>query len=44
MTSSNTQNRISYTQVSMYTQCPHKWKLNYVDGLRQFGGNIQSEE
>ena len=42
MTSSNTQNRISYTQVSMYNQCPYKWKLNYVDGLRQFGGNIHT--
>ena len=23
--------RISYTQVSMFTQCPHRWKTNYVD-------------
>ena len=26
----------------MYNQCPHKWKLNYIDNLRQFGGNIHT--
>ena len=25
--------RISYTQVSMFNQCPHRWKLNYVDKI-----------
>ena len=25
--------RISYTQVSMFNQCPHRWKLNYIDKI-----------
>ena len=33
---------ISYTQVSMYNECPWKWKLNYIDGLREFKGNIHT--
>ena len=27
-------NRISYSQLSMFSECPHKWKLNYIDKLR----------
>ena len=27
-------NRISYSQLSMFSECPHKWKLNYIDRLR----------
>ena len=27
-------NRISYSQLSMYSECPKKWKLNYIDKLR----------
>jgi len=27
-------NRISYSQISMYSDCPKRWKLNYVDKLR----------
>ena len=26
--------RISYSQLSMFSECPHKWKLNYIDRLR----------
>lgn len=26
--------KISYSQFSLYHQCPHRWKLDYVDGLR----------
>ena len=26
--------RISYSQLSMFSECPHKWKLNYIDKLR----------
>ena len=33
-------NRISYSQLSMYNECPQRWKLNYVDGLRIFESNI----
>ena len=32
--------RISYSQFSQWVQCPHKWKLQYIDGHRQFKGNI----
>ena len=34
--------KISYTQVSMYEQCPWKWKLTYIDGHRDFNGNIHT--
>ena len=33
-------NRISYSQLSMYGDCPLRWKLNYVDELRIFESNI----
>ena len=33
-------NRISYSQISMYNECPMRWKLNYVDDLRIFESNI----
>lgn len=29
------QKHISYSQLSMYKQCPHKWKLQYVDKVNQ---------
>ena len=32
--------RISYSQLSMYNECPMRWKLNYVDGLRISESNI----
>ena len=32
--------RISYSQFSQWVQCPHKWKLQYIDGYGQFKGNI----
>ena len=32
--------RISYSQLSMYSECPLRWKLNYVDKLRVSESNI----
>jgi hypothetical protein len=32
--------RISYSQLSMYNQCPYRWKLNYIDKLRVSESNI----
>jgi len=32
--------RISYSQLSMFSECPQRWKLNYVDKLRVFETNI----
>ena len=32
--------RISYSQLSMYNECPLKWKLNYVDKLSISESNI----
>ena len=29
------QKNISYSQYSMYKQCPHKWKLHYKDKINQ---------
>jgi hypothetical protein len=34
--------RISYSQYSQWSVCPHKWKLNYIDKLRTFKGNIHT--
>ena len=33
-------NKISYSQISMFGDCPLRWKLNYVDDLRIFESNI----
>ena len=33
-------NKISYSQLSMYNDCPLRWKLNYVDDLRISESNI----
>ena len=32
--------RISYSQISMYSECPLHWKLNYVDKLKISESNI----
>ena len=32
--------KVSYSQLSMWTQCPHRWKLNYIDDLGTFTDNI----
>ena len=32
--------RISYSQLSMFSECPQRWKLNYVDDLRISESNI----
>ena len=32
--------KISYSQLSMYNDCPLRWILNYVDDLRIFESNI----
>ena len=36
------QKSISYSQYSMYAQCPRRWKLNYVDNLRKFSQSIHT--
>jgi len=35
-------NKISYSQLSMFSECPQRWKLNYVDKLKEFHGNIHT--
>ncbi len=35
-------NRISYSQFNQWVNCPHKWKLNYIDNHRQFTDNIHT--
>ena len=34
--------RISYSQYNLWVTCPYKWKLNYIDGLRQFTDSIHT--
>lgn len=33
---------VSYSQFSIYMQCPRKWKLDYLDNLRTFDQNIHT--
>jgi len=35
-----TKQHISYSELKIFTECPYKWKLQYVDGLKGFTGNI----
>ena len=34
--------RISYSQYSQWTNCPYKWKLNYIDKLSEFTDSIHT--
>ena len=33
---------ISYSQYSMWAQCPHRWKTAYIDGKREFKESIHT--
>lgn len=33
---------ISYSQLSLYANCPKRWKLDYADGLRKYEQNINT--
>ena len=33
---------VSYSQYSQWIVCPWQWKLNYIDGLREFHGNAHT--
>jgi RecB family exonuclease len=33
---------VSYSQFSLYQQCPKRWKLDYLDNLRKFDQNINT--
>ena len=33
---------ISYSQYSMYDQCPKRWRLNYIDGHKEFNPSIHT--
>ena len=35
-----TKQHISYSELKIFTECPYKWKLQYLDGLKGFTGNI----
>ena len=34
--------KISYSQYSMWAQCPHKWKTAYIDGRREYTDSIHT--
>ena len=36
------QNHISYSQLSMFRSCPHKWALQYKDGHKTFTPSIHT--
>lgn len=33
---------VSYSQFSLYANCPKRWKLDYIDGLRKYEQNINT--
>ena len=33
---------ISYSQYSMWAQCPHRWKTSYIDGKREYSDSIHT--
>ncbi len=35
-------NNVSYSQYNLWSQCPFRWKLLYVDGLREFTDSIHT--
>jgi len=38
----STQKLISYSQMSMFNECPKKWSLQYVEGYKQFTSSIHT--
>ncbi len=34
--------RISYSQYSLWKQCPYQWKIQYVDGIRDYTDSIHT--
>ena len=34
--------KISYSQYSLWCQCPYQWKLQYVDGIRDYTDSIHT--
>jgi hypothetical protein len=38
----STQKLVSYSQFSMYTECPKKWSLQYKEGQKQFNSTIHT--
>ena len=34
--------KVSYSQFSLYHQCPNRWKLDYIDGLRTHEQSIHT--
>ena len=36
------QKTISYSQFSVYNECPHKWELQYKDGLQEYQPTIHT--
>ena len=34
--------KVSYSHYNQWTTCPHKWKLNYVDNLRDYTDSIHT--
>ena len=37
-----TQKSISYSQMSMFNECPKKWSLQYKEGHKQFSSSIHT--
>ena len=35
-----TKQHISYSELKIFTECPHKWHLQYEKGLAGFTGNV----
>ena len=35
---------ISYTQLSAWSECPHRWKLMYIDKMKQPPSHVLSSQ
>ena len=36
------QKNVSYSQMSIYRQCAHRWKLQYKDKIKRFNSSIHT--
>jgi hypothetical protein len=41
-TVTSSEKAVSYTQYKTYLECPHHWKLTYIDGLRDDSASIET--
>ena len=38
----NVRNYVSFSEIKLWSECPHRHKLKYIDGLEDFKGNLHT--